>query len=691
MALPEVGGTFAGYQVLSTLGSGGMGAVYLVEHPHLLRREALKVISVTASDNTEFHQRFINEARTVATLHHPGIVAIHNYGVDDDTPWFTMTYLNGDDLTATPLPDAEIATIAQRSAEALDYAHRNQVVHRDVKPANIITTREPDGTIDQVVLLDFGIAKLANSTTMTATQAFIGTLAYTAPEIIDGQPASPYSDQYALACTIYELLTGLAPYEAPTPSAMMAALLSKPAPPVSVHRPDLAVLDPVFERALDKDPARRYPTCQALAADLIAVLVGSPGHAPTRGSAAPSGLFGGTVAPAVPGPAVIDENARTVESPPRMKARRRGVLLSALALVVVAVVAVGTTLWVTHPSQAAPAAAVTPPALTGVSLSVFSTCAIKNGDAYCWGQNDYGQLGDGTVSNRLTPTKVVGITDVTGISVAGQSTCAVAAGKAYCWGSLKKVMAPTEIPGLTNVTDISTNGTTTCAIADSFLYCWGTNSFGQLGDGTTTVRTAPTKVETLRSVTGVDVGNQTTCALATNDAYCFGLNDDGQIGDGTTTNRTTPTGVKNFTYPTSIVTGRSFTGGTTCARRSDQAAYCWGNNESGAIGDGTTVKRLTPVKVLDNTISVVTGYGSTCAITTEQTVKCWGDRRSSSSGDQLTPADVRGLTHVTAIDVASKRTCAIADDQLYCWGLNVYGELGDGSTDTKNVPTKVVF
>lgn len=685
MAQLEAGSTFAGYHVLAKLGAGGMGQVYLVEHPHLLRREAMKVISVNVADNAEFQQRFINEARTVASLNHPGIVAIHHYGVEDDSPWFTMTYLDGKDLTAGGLSDPEIGYVALRAGEALDYAHRHQVIHRDIKPANIIVTREADGTIDQVVLLDFGIAKLADSTSMTATQAFIGTLAYAAPEMIDAQPAGPFSDQYALACSIYELLTGAAPFDAPTPSAMMAALLSKPAPPLSSRRPDLAALDPVFERALAKDPTQRFPDCQSFAralADVLATSTGGPASAITPlGTTDP---FGGSSG-------LINADAKTVESHQRTTRRRRTVVLSALAAIVIAVVAVVATVATVGRSDSAPAAAAAP-AFTDVSVNTFIGCAVKDRQAYCWGRNDDGQLGDGTTTDRNAPTKVVGLADVTAISAGGSGTCAVASGKAYCWGyqGLAKVSTPQQVSGLTNVTDIATSSSTTCAIADSFLYCWGINDHGQVGDGTTTARTAPTKVESLSTVTAVGVDNDATCAIADSTTYCWGKNGSGQVGDGTTGDRLTPVEVKGLTYAASITVGSGLSDGNACARRADSTAWCWGDNSDGQVGDGTTINRLVPTKVLSDVSAIDTGGSATCAITTGRTLTCWGDDRSDYL-PQPTPTPVRGFDNVTDVSVSDANTCAVSDDKLFCWGSNSDGELGIGSTDDAKTPTQLSF
>ena len=138
------GSQVAGYKVISLLGSGGMGEVYLVENPHLLRKEALKVISLAGAHDPDFQKRFTNEPRTTASLDHPSIISIHQYGINDEgTPWFTMSYLEGRDLSSGPTSPADVVAVTAQVADALDYAHRHHVIHRDVKPANIIVTRDP--------------------------------------------------------------------------------------------------------------------------------------------------------------------------------------------------------------------------------------------------------------------------------------------------------------------------------------------------------------------------------------------------------------------------------------------------------------------------------------------------------------------------------------------------------------------
>ncbi|WLP90302.1 protein kinase [Gordonia sp. NB41Y] len=701
MSRLDPGTEFAGYRVLARLGEGGMGQVFLVEHPHLLRREAMKVISVTAADHADFQERFTNEARTVALLRHPGIVAIHHYGVEAGAPWFTMTYLDGEDLSRSPLSDAEIGLVAVRSAEALDYAHRHQVIHRDIKPANIIVTREDDGVIDQVVLLDFGIARLMDSTRMTATQAFIGTLAYAGPELMDGLPAGPATDQYALACTIYELLTGVTPFEAPTPSAMMAALLSRPAPPLSGRRPDLASLDPVFARALSKDPALRYPDCQSFAAALSGVL-GASDAGPQAAIAAPTPTRSASFRPAVPAEAARKSGDTTAPAdtilprPPTPSRLRRllPALLTLVAAVLVAAVAVGVTLAVGRSDSTAS----DPVALTGqvteLSVDVFTTCAVRDAVGYCWGQNDDGQLGDGTTVDRHTPTRVAGISDVTDIATGGSTTCAVASRTLYCWGSpaLQQTTVPKEVAGLTDVTDVDVDGSNICAIAGSSLYCWGANGSGQLGDGTTSPRTAPAKVESLSGVTAISVGDDVTCAVAANTPYCWGSNKNGQLGDGTTVDRHTPTQIKGVEYAPAISTGGTIGNATTCAVQVDDVAYCWGSNDQGQIGDGTTTARSTPTPVLTDALAVVTAAAeATCAITLTRELKCWGGVGIAGGDDTVRPASVPGLHDVTTLAVSGSNVCAVADAETYCWGLNSKGEVGDGTTQTRNAPTKVTF
>ncbi|MFZ2512250.1 MAG: protein kinase [Gordonia sp. (in: high G+C Gram-positive bacteria)] len=268
------GSTFAGYRVVRQLGHGGMGQVYLVENPMLHRLEALKVLSTGAGAAADFTERFAREARTAAGLQHPSIITVHAYGVEGDDPWFTMSYLDGEDLSQAKLTDAEITEVAKQAASALDYAHHRGVIHRDIKPANIFITRDHNGQLATVTVLDFGIAKLANATGLTGTNMFIGTLAYSAPEIIEGEFPTGAADQYSLACALYQLLTGVPPFPADSHVALMRAHLDKVPPTISTHRPEFRAADSVFARALAKRPTERFASCTALATAVA--VIGTP-------------------------------------------------------------------------------------------------------------------------------------------------------------------------------------------------------------------------------------------------------------------------------------------------------------------------------------------------------------------------------------------------------------------------------
>lgn len=328
---PTVGGVFAGYEVLSQLGKGGMGTVYLVRNPNLGRQEALKVLDVHTEG--DFAARFAAEARTVASLDHPGIVTVYHHGIDGERPWFTMQYLPGTDLTgAGPLPVAEVVEIVGRVAAALDYAHARGVVHRDIKPANIQVSRDSSGGIERVTVLDFGIARLAGSTSMTAVDTFVGTLTYAAPETIRGQRDVAAADQYSLACTAYELLTGQPPFAGLTAATLMHAQLNQAPPPISSLAPGLGALDPVFARAFAKDPAHRFPSCRDFAAALAAP--GAP-VAPAA-MATPAALQRTAVAPV--GPRFSGPHTPPPVNPGSQPARpgtsKTTVVLAALAIVI---------------------------------------------------------------------------------------------------------------------------------------------------------------------------------------------------------------------------------------------------------------------------------------------------------------------------------------------------------------------
>ncbi|WP_306362680.1 serine/threonine-protein kinase, partial [Nocardia sp. CC227C] len=269
--------SFAGYEIEGVLGHGGMGTVYLARHPRLPRKVALKLLNREVSADEEVRRRFEREANVIARLDHPSIVGIHDRGVQDGHLWIAVQYVPGTDaarLDPRTVPAERAVRIISETAAALDYAHSHGILHRDVKPANILLWAAATGRDERAVLTDFGIAALADSNTqLTATGMFSATLAFASPEHLSGERLDHRGDQYSLACTCYALLTGHGPYRATNPGQVVAGHLNKPLPHLHPQRPDVPpALDEVLARAAAKSPDDRYPDCSTFAAAARAAL-----------------------------------------------------------------------------------------------------------------------------------------------------------------------------------------------------------------------------------------------------------------------------------------------------------------------------------------------------------------------------------------------------------------------------------
>jgi serine/threonine protein kinase, bacterial len=267
------GEVFAGYRILRLLGSGGMGEVYLAQHPRLPRRDALKILPIEMTADPEFRERFNREADLAGRLFHPHIVGVHDRGEFGGRLWISMDYVEGTDAAKlvrdrypAGMPVAEVLTIVTAVAGALDYAHQRGLLHRDVKPANILLTRPDDEGERRILLADFGIARqLGDISGLTATNLTVGTVAYAAPEQLMGANIDGRADQYALAATAFHLLTGAPPYQHSNPVAVISQHLTAPLPKLSDHRPDLASLDDAMSTALSKNPEKRFARCRQFA------------------------------------------------------------------------------------------------------------------------------------------------------------------------------------------------------------------------------------------------------------------------------------------------------------------------------------------------------------------------------------------------------------------------------------------
>jgi serine/threonine-protein kinase len=288
------GEVFAGYTVVRLLGSGGMGEVYLVRHPRLPRQDALKVLPSSVSADAEFRERFNREADLAATLWHPHIVGVHDRGEYEGRLWIAMDYVEGTDAARlsrgkypSGMPASEVVEIVTAVAEALDYAHERQLLHRDVKPANILLS-DTSGERRRILLADFGIARHSDDAAgLTATDMTIGSVSYTAPEQLMGEAIDGRSDQYSLAATAFHLLTGSPPFPHTNPAVVITRHLNAPPPLVSDGKSEMPGFDPVLSTALSKNRDGRYHTCLDFAAALAEAAPDAPQPAATTHFAVP--------------------------------------------------------------------------------------------------------------------------------------------------------------------------------------------------------------------------------------------------------------------------------------------------------------------------------------------------------------------------------------------------------------------
>lgn len=313
---------------------------------------------------------------------------------------------------------------------------------------------------------------------------------------------------------------------------------------------------------------------------------------------------------------------------------------------------------------------------TAVSAGAQFTCSLSaGGGVQCWGRNSEGQLGDATFNQRTRPVDVFGLhSGVTAVATGGAHTCALTSG-----GGAK---------------------------------CWGYNHDGQLGDGTTTNRNTPVAVVGLSSgVAGIAAGDAHTCALTTSGgAKCWGDNSNGQVGDGTTTDRTAPVGVSGMTSGVAALSAGQL---HTCALTTGGGVKCWGYNNLGQLGDGSRTDSAEPVDVLglqSGIAALEVGAQHSCALTLPGGVKCWGSNLAGQLGDDASgpiapyPVDVCGddpedpcqhtLSGVAAVTAGSAHTCAaMTDGRLMCWGWDGFGQLGDGGSlslpDERGYPREV--
>ena len=334
------GDEFAGYRIESRLGRGGMGILFLAVEPGLERRVALKLIAPEAAADDVFARRFAEESRIAASIEHPNVVPIYAAGEEDGVPWIAMRYVPGSDLGRRitregRLEPAQAVALIAQVGNGLDAIHAAGLVHRDVKPANVLLSGDPGA--EHAYITDFGVARnVATQSGLTQTGRFVGTLDYVAPEQISGEPVDARVDVYALGCLLFKLLTGEVPFPREGEAARLYAHLNDPPPAPSLYEPSVSMaLDDVVARAMSKSPDDRYPSAGDLGRAAQAALSGNAVSVPERTVATGAAA---TREREVPTAKLPDEQ----RSSPRNRRLLTGALLAlVVAAIVVALIASG--------------------------------------------------------------------------------------------------------------------------------------------------------------------------------------------------------------------------------------------------------------------------------------------------------------------------------------------------------------
>jgi alpha-tubulin suppressor-like RCC1 family protein len=348
------------------------------------------------------------------------------------------------------------------------------------------------------------------------------------------------------------------------------------------------------------------------------------------------------------------------------------------------------------------------------TLSVGSkvSCAlVSSGAVYCWGENYFDEMGNGSSQKQFTtPVAVPGITNAIEIAAGGAHVCALLAdGSSKCWGDnqfgelgigyTSKDSTPVQVSGIANAIAITAGDADTCALlSGGTIDCWGANIYGELGNGTTTNSSTPVPVSGITNAIAVTAGYASTCAtLSSGGVDCWGYNGYGELGNGTTTNSSTPVSVSGITTASAAAVP-AVGAFHACAPLSSGGVDCWGYNEQGQLGNGTTSRdRLTPVAVggITNATTVAAGYFHTCASLSTGGARCWGENPFGELGNgtttnSSTPVAVSGITTATGVAGGEAHSCTrLIGGGVDCWGDNIDGQLGNGTTTSSLTPVTV--
>lgn len=346
---------------------------------------------------------------------------------------------------------------------------------------------------------------------------------------------------------------------------------------------------------------------------------------------------------------------------------------------------------------------------TAIAAGEYHSLALRSdGSVWAWGDNEFGQLGDGSTSSRLAPVQVHGLRDVTGIAAGAAHSLAVRSdGTVWAWGrnadgrlgdgTTTARLTPVRVSGLDDVTSVAAGRSHSLAVrSDGTAWAWGGNTDGQLGDGTTTRRLAPVPVSGLSDVISIVAGRDHALAVRSDGTvWVWGDGWHGQLGDGTTGDRRlTPVAVSGLSGVTGVAAGTYHS----LAVRFDGVVWAWGSNLSGQLGDGTLTQRPTPVYVIDlsDVTSVTAGASHTLAVDADGTAWAWGSNYAGQLGNGYiydryhTPGQVSSLNDVTSIAAGVLHSLALrSDGSVWAWGWSRDGQLGDGTTAYRVTPVPV--
>jgi serine/threonine protein kinase/alpha-tubulin suppressor-like RCC1 family protein len=733
------------YECVGELGRGGMAIVYHARDRELHRDVAVKVVRTRYAHDQEAVARLAREARTVAHLEHPNLVALHAVKrLSDDSLALVMQLVPGKTLKQTLRDEGafnadRVERVLRDIARGLAYAHARGIVHRDVKPENIFL----DAETGRALLSDFGVAISRESdTSLTATGTAIGTPTYMSPEQIDGARVDGRSDLYSLGLVAWEMLTGRRPWDGESLYSVIYRQKHEELLSIDELRPDVSErLRYLIDGLLRKQPASRWASAERFLGRLNDA-TDPPGlkqwrqykkkqakarrealkalpnenslpEAPTehfRRSAEQRAIKDEKLdARSTPQTIRVETSAAAVDEwsveddGSTQRRRRYPVWLAAGVLAAVA----GAVAFVLFKPDPAPSTEVADKGRSTFSdagtieVPVVKTDSIANRrDSLSVATPPLQQPNNPPVTARRESTQVTRPTPtpqpVTPPVTPPQNVVA----QPQPTRDSVPVIVPNEpvVPRVNFPTErgvVAAGARHSCAIANGKAQCWGNNENGQLGGIAADFAPTPVSVAGDFAFVQVSAGETYTCGVtADGEGLCWGNNDAGQLGDGTTTTRTAPVRVSGGHSFQLIRSGRMHACGLT---RSGNVV-CWGSNASGQLGDGSRASRTSPVRVSlpGSAGQLAAGGAHACALLMDGSAFCWGNNTYGQLGDSTKTArsePVRVASPQTFMSVTAGRshTCAVTpENDAFCWGLNSNGQAGIGvATEAVIAPQKV--